>query len=424
MHCLKSGDVYLINANLRFMRRIKLGVVICLLLTLPVVAQAAKKKSKVTVSPEELFQQATDAFYQYNPKLVAEIIEKLREVRNLSISDEVDLLEARTDRMESMMQRVDAIEVIDSLTVDRNDFFIHYRLSPAAGYILSPNDLEGEFGAVDPTTVYLSEDENVMLWGTVTGLAESHRLTDDTWEASEPLSDALNAGGTANFPFMMPDGITLYYATQCDDSLGGYDIYVSRRNGEEFPAPQNMGMPYNSPYDDFLLAIDEETGAGWWATDRNDPGGRVTIYIFVPSEIRQNVDIDNPNLSARARLSSIALTRTDNDYSDLLAKIEAIEPGAGVPDNTPDFEFVLPSGRVLTHWDEFRSSQARRLMENYLDLLSDRQADEENLARLRIAFGRGDRSVASEINRLEKKILTSDEQLKSMSNRIIKAETK
>lgn len=406
------------------MNKLRLGVAVGLLIALPLGADAAKKKSRVKINPEEVFQQATDAFYQYKPELVAEKIEQLRSLGNLPNEDEVDRLEARTDRMESMMQRVDAIEVIDSLTVDRADFFLHYRLSPAAGYILSPNDLDGEFGAVDPTTVYLSEDENVMLWGTVTGLVESHRLTDDTWEASEPLTDALSAGGTANFPFLMPDGITLYYATQGDDSLGGYDIYVSRRNGEEFPAPQNMGMPYNSPYDDFLLAIDEETGAGWWATDRNDPGGRVTIYVFVPSEIRQNVDVDDPNLSARARLTSIALTRTDSDHSELLSKIDAIEPGAGVPDNTPDFEFVLPSGRILTHWDDFRSPQARRLMENYMDLLADRQADEDTLARLRISYGRGDKSVTSEINRLEKKMLTSAEQLKSMSNRIIQAEKK
>ncbi len=406
------------------MNKLRLSVAVGLLLALPFGVEAAKKKSRVTVTPEELFQQATDAFYQYNPALVTEKIEQLRDLRNLPNPDDVDRLEARKDRMESMMQRVDAIEVIDSLTVDRADFFLHYRLSPAAGYILSPNDLDGEFGAIDPTTVYLSEDENVMLWGTVTGLAESHRLTDDTWEGSEPLSETLNAGGTANFPFLMPDGITLYYATQGEDSLGGYDIYVSRRNGEEFPAPQNMGMPYNSPYDDFLLVIDEETGAGWWATDRNDPGGKVTIYVFVPSEVRQNVDVDDPDLSARAKLSSIAMTRTDKDYTELLAKIDAIEPGAGVPDNTPDFEFVLPSGKVLTRWDEFRSPQARRLMENYMDLLSDRHADEEALARLRVSYGRGDKSAATEINRLEKKMLTSAEQLKSMSNRIIQAETK
>lgn len=404
------------------MNKLRLSIAAVLLVILPSGMDAAKKKTRVTLTPAELLQQATDAFYQYNPELAAEKIEELRSMRNLPDAYEVKRLEERTDRMESMMQRVDAIEVIDSLTVDREDFFLNYRLSPNAGYILSPDDLDGEFGAVDPTTVYLSEDENVMLWGTVTGLVESHRLTDGTWETSESLTEVLNAGGTANFPFLMSDGITLYYATEGDDSLGGYDIYVSRRNGEEFPAPQNMGMPYNSPYDDFLLAIDEETGAGWWATDRNDPGGKVTIYVFVPSEIRQNVDIDDPDLSARARLSSIALTRTDRDYSDLLAKIDAIEPGAGVPDNTPDFEFVMPSGKILTHWDEFRSPQARRFMENYLDLLADCQSDEETLARLRISYGRGDRSVISEIIRLEKKMLTSAEQLKSMSNKIIQAE--
>lgn len=403
---------------------ISLSVATGLILASAFEAEAAKKKRQPAVNPAEMLEQATDAFLQYNPALAAEKIAKLRTVKNLPDEDEVDRLEARVDRMESMMQRVDAVEVIDSITVGRADFFAAYRLSPAAGYIVSTDELGEEFEAADSTTVYMSESEAVMIWGTDDGLVESHRLTDGTWEKSSPLGDALNAGGVANYPFLMPDGITLYYATEGDDSLGGYDIYVSRRNGEEFPAPQNLGMPYNSPYDDFLLAIDEETGAGWWATDRNSPGGNITIYVFVPSETRVNVDVDDADLAARARLSSIALTRGNTDRSALLGAISAIEPGAGVADNTPDFEFVLPDGKVYTRWDDFRSPQARRLMENYVDALADHESDVSALEQLRVRYSRGDKAVAGRIRQLEKKMLTAAGQLKSMSNRIIEAEIK
>ncbi|MDE7110669.1 MAG: hypothetical protein K2O38_02055 [Muribaculaceae bacterium] len=391
---------------------------------IPFGAEAARKKRQPAPNPAELLEQATEAFSNYNPALAAETIAKLRKVKNLPDPLAVDSLEEKVDRMESMMQRVDAIEVIDSLTVSREDFFTHYRMNPAAGYLLTADELGSDFDAAEPTSVYVSENGAVMLWGTDSGLVESHRLTDGSWEEPSPLGDLLNVGAVANFPFLMSDGITLYYATEGDDSLGGYDIYVSRRNGEEFPAPQNMGMPYNSPYDDFLLAIDEETGAGWWATDRNSPGGDVTIYVFVPAETRINVDVDDPLLAARARLSSIALTRSDTDRSALLAAIDAIEPGAGIPDNTPDFEFVFPDGRVFTRWDDFTSPQARRLMENYVDALAERDADVDALSALRLRYMRGDKAVGPRILQLEKKLLTSAEKLKSMSNRIILAESK
>lgn len=399
-------------------------IIITLLLALPFSALAAKKKRAPAANPDQLLSEATEAFHNYNPELASEKISELRNTRNTIDPDYLDRLETQIDRMESMMQRVDAIEVIDSLNVSRDDFFAHYRLSPAAGYIVSPTDLGNEFTASEPSTVYLSENESVMLWATASGLSESHKLTDGTWEAGSPLSEELNSGGTANYPFLMPDGITLYYATEGDDSLGGYDIYVSRRNGEDFPSPQNMGMPYNSPYDDFLLAIDEETGAGWFASDRNSPGGDVTIYIFVPSESRINVDVDDPELAARARLSNIALTRSGKNHSALLAKINALDTAAGMTDNTPDFEFVMPDGRILTRWEDFKSDRARRLMENYTDALAEQMAEQENLANLRARYAKGDKTVGPTIIKLEKKNLTVAEQLKSMSNRIIEAELK
>lgn len=401
--------------------RIFQTLTIGLLVAVPFSAEAAKKKRQPAVNPSELLEQARQAFNDYNTELATEKIEALQKVRNLPDPEAVERLAAQVERMESMMQRVDAIEVIDSMTVDRADFFANYRLSPAAGYIVSREELGDEFHAADSTTVYISESGTVMMWGTDEGLVESHRLTDGTWEAASDLSDDLNAGGVANYPFLMPDGVTLYYATEGDDSLGGYDIYVSRRNGEEFPAPQNMGMPYNSPYDDFLLAIDEETGAGWFASDRNSPGGDVTIYIFRPSETRVNIDVDADDLAERARLASIAATQT-SDNSALLAAINVIEPGAGIPDNTPDFEFAMPDGRILTRWSDFRSAQARRLMENYVDALAEYETDAEALDKLRIRYSRGEKTTAGRIRQLEKKLRASSEQLKNMSNRIVQAE--
>ncbi len=397
---------------------------IALLLALPAAAFGAPKKRAAAVDPVEVLEQAQAAFAAYDPDLAAEKIAKLRTVKNLPDPEAVATLEAQVDRMESMLQRVDAVEVIDSLTVSRADFFNNYRLSAASGFILSPDDLDGSLKALEGSTVYMPESANMMIWATNAGLVEAHKLTDGSWDTPSELGDALNAGGTANYPFLMPDGITLYYATDGDDSLGGYDIYVSRRNGEEFPAPQNLGMPYNSPYDDFMLVIDEETGAGWFASDRNSPGGDVTIYVFVPSETRVNVDVDDPDLAARARLADISLTQSDKDYSALLSRINAIDPGAGSTDNTPDFEFVMPDGRVLTRWDQLRSERGRRLMENYIDALADFQAEEQNLENLRLQYGRGNKQVGPTILKLEKSLKASEESLKSMSNRIIEAESR
>ena len=95
----------------------------------------------------------------------------------------------------------------------------------------------------------------------------------------------------------MPDGVTLYFANNGENSLGGYDIFMTRRSdgdgeGKEYFQPQNVGMPYNSPFNDFMMAIDEASGLGWWATDRNQIPGKVTVYVFIPSQMRVNVEPD------------------------------------------------------------------------------------------------------------------------------------
>lgn len=45
----------------------------------------------------------------------------------------------------------------------------------------------------------------------------------DGWSEPEPLT-SLNEQGNVNYPFLMSDGITLYYASDGEGSLGGYDI--------------------------------------------------------------------------------------------------------------------------------------------------------------------------------------------------------
>lgn len=394
----------------------------CILLTaiclLPAASHAAKKKKAKTIDPTEIIAAASQAIAAYQPDKALEALDKIN-----TPNPTADSLRTKAERMSSFMQRVDAIQVIDSTNVDRSLFFNAFRLSPQAGTIASALDLPADFCPATESTVYVTEDGAMMLWGATDGLRQSRRFTDGTWEEPSLLSDALNASAIANFPFLMPDGITLYYATQAEDGLGGYDLYVSRRNGEEFPAPQNMGMPYNSPYDDLLLAIDEETGAGWFASDRNTPGGDVTVYTFIPSDTRVNVDIDDPSLPSRARLQSIADTWTDTDaHSSILSAIEAISTDRSSPDLTPDFSFTLPDGRVLTQWAQFKNPQARRVMENYLDCYDELQADLAQLDQLYAKHASGIRTSDGRINLLEKKVMQSRRQILNLSNQIISLE--
>lgn len=251
---------------------------------------------------------------------------------------------------------------------------------------------------------------------------QSSRLADGSWEQPEPLGDVLNEGGDANFPFLMSDGVTLYFANDGENSLGGYDIFISRNNGEKYLQPQNIGMPYNSPFDDYLLAIDEETGIGWWATDRNRIEDSVTIYRFIPQELRINYPVDTEGLTQYAKVANYRQTWTDGaDYSTLNKKVDNLRQ-YNPEKKKADFHFGMPDGSVRTSVESFHSAQARALIKDYLREKNNLDSIYATLDRLRKKYASGDTSVGSDIIASEKSVETARVHLSELRNLIVNAE--
>ena len=327
--------------------------------------------------------------------------------------------------------RVEKITVVDSLAVPKKDFFKAYRLSRPSGSLRGAPEMAGmgdEWAEMDATgPVWESEggtlryvpvdsetiDEEDGTFSETTRIYEGFRLDDGSWSEPTPLFDE---DVDAAYPFMLSDGCTFYFASRSEQGLGGYDIFRSYRDSEtgEFQNPVNMGLPYNSPADDYMLAIDEYTGAGWWATDRagtTDEEGNelLTIYVFVPSEMRQNYEAETPGIKSLAALWTLHFPQeetlaTDDDeddnhtteasvipgwkltwqdgadYSELLAAIQ--KAGTEESDEEPDFRFTGDAGRVYTSFDEL-PREARAPMQRYLEAKENLDFTEKALSRLR-----------------------------------------
>ena len=174
--------------------------------------------------------------------------------RRKKLTDESGNLDERISRTRTMLDRVEDIVVFDSVVVDAETFFKAFPMAPDAGRLLSADRLPSKFDVAEDSPVYLTEDGRKMLWADTADsgnlvIKSADALLDNEWSEAENVGDFLSLGGDANFPFLMPDGVTLYYASNGEGSIGGYDIFISRDNGNGFLEPQNIGMPYNSPYD-------------------------------------------------------------------------------------------------------------------------------------------------------------------------------
>ncbi|MCM1037427.1 MAG: hypothetical protein NC406_08925 [Bacteroides sp.] len=389
-------------------------------------ADAARRPAKAT--PAEILERARTLAAEYRPAEAREQYDEYEKAMRRARKDVPEAVEAERSalvEMENMLERVEAITVVDSLTVDSAAFFSHYRLSPQAGRLVAGSvarlpQSPMAFVPQNNTEILYAEPDSAGRY-TIMG---ADILDDGTLDRPRDLG--LDRGGAdARYPFLMPDGVTLYYAHNGEGSLGGYDIFITRRSDDGFLQPQNVGMPYNSPYDDYLLAIDEATGAGWWATDRNRIPGRVTIYIFVPSATRVNVDPDSPLLTQLARMSDIALTRPEGfDRAAVLSRIERATAAADdADDHGPAFEIEV-GGRIYRSLDDFRDRRARSAMARAINARAAIAAASERLDSLRERYRSGDRSVEVTILNLEQQLDDSRYTYREAVNEAIANETR
>lgn len=173
----------------------------------------------------------------------------------------------------------------------------------------------------------------------------------------------LGLTGSTNYPFVLTDGSTIYFAGEDENGLGGYDIYVTRYNlnNDSYLTPELLNMPFNSTANDYLYVYDEEKGVGWFATDRFQPEGRVCVYTFIPNEEVTLVESDDEIYKEnRAKIASIKSTwRPGKNYSSLIAT--ARKENAAVEKKVSDFTFVINDKYTYNTYAEFKSSTARNL---------------------------------------------------------------
>lgn len=97
-------------------------------------------------------------------ELLAAYRKTLRQGKRQIAEDLSGNLDGQIDKIEGMLDRVQNIEVIDSVDVDSDEFFRHYPISPAAGRLLGPEALPGKFPSDAQTLVHIPESGARMVW--------------------------------------------------------------------------------------------------------------------------------------------------------------------------------------------------------------------------------------------------------------------
>ena len=191
-----------------------------------------------------------------------------------------------------------------------------------------------------------------------------------------------------NYPFMLADGTTLYYASKSEEGLGGYDIYMTRWDSDtqRFFKPENIGMPFNSAANDYLYLVDEFNQLGWFVTDRGQGGDTVCVYCFIPNETRRIYDtstMGRDTLVALANINSIRDTWTDQErVKDALNRLDILRTKSKKSAQS-QFHFIVNDRITYTNLSQFRNEESRKLANKWLKLVDERNKASERLEELR-----------------------------------------
>lgn len=201
---------------------------------------------------------------------------------------------------------------------------------PAAGQLFGrevvffSSDMEGGFGGFD--------------------LYYATREGDNQYSLPVNLGPKINSPGDDMTPFFQNN--RLYFSTDARPSLGGFDIYYSDWDGEEFSESQNMGAGYNSSFDDLSFSINTAGTRGFLISNRPADGTRSVksktccdeIFEFELREIV--IDLLAQVVEGQTPLSGATVT---------LFEIENNKPGRSTSkqsDETSIFQFLLDSDKA------------------------------------------------------------------------------
>jgi len=203
-----------------------------------------------------------------------------------------------------------------------------------------------------------------------------------------------------SYPFVLGDGVTLYFASKGNGSIGGYDLFVTRYKNNDFLAPEQLGMPFNSPANDYLMVIDESKNLGWFVSDRSQPEGKVCVYLFIPDESRKRIaeSDDDEWLCRRAILSSIRETwAAGADYSALINKARTDETASATPQRKQDFEFVINDNTTYYTLNDFKNAEARGFYQKAESVLKQIRDTELKLNESRDKYTAGNTAVRNQL---------------------------
>ena len=106
------------------------------------------------------------------------------------------------------------------------------------------------------------------------------KLPNGEWGEEQRLPGDVNTPYDDDFPYMHPSGNFLYFSSKGHNSMGGYDVFLARRNADNnrFERVENVDFAISSPDDDLFYVVDSLYQNAYFASSRQSRDGKMHVY--------------------------------------------------------------------------------------------------------------------------------------------------
>ena len=178
--------------------------------------------------------------------------------------------------------------------------------------------------APDGKTLYFASYRD-----SVYGTSDIFVTTKNNGSFSRATPLPINTNGNEKSPFIHPDSRTLYFSSDSLPGMGGFDIYMVKKEGNKWGKPVNLGYPINTEADEVGFFVSTDGKYGYFATNKLSGAGGYDIYSFeLPTDKRPEKVLfvkgqvkgvnDEIPLAAKIELRNLSTSEImDVDYDSL-----------------------------------------------------------------------------------------------------------
>jgi hypothetical protein len=188
-----------------------------------------------------------------------------------------------------LLSNLSDLVIISKKQLNEADYFRSYDIKDIGGKLLvKPDDFKSSYDKKkkEKSVVYLPKTGERVYYSSFGENGDRgreifyvNRLPNGGWSKPQILPASINTEFDEDYPFLHPNGRTLYFSSKGHNSMGGYDVFKTTLNPETntWSIPVNLEFPINSPDDDILFVTDSLEKNAFFSTGRYSPFGKIDV---------------------------------------------------------------------------------------------------------------------------------------------------